>query len=176
MHHPRSPSPRPSHSRASSGSVACAHVVERMTGISHLEVATLLEADAKLSPFPIPKHAESPTTYRPLFNTAKAQVSPPPAPALPVSDARHARRESRSPGQLPRLTETDDAERPGAAAAASVGVGGRVGARAPGPGPRDAAQSLLSGVVTSAATVARSCACAQLVAGCESDWVHRSAH
>ena len=74
MHLPRSPAPRPSHSRASSGSFVCAHVVGRRTGISHLEMATFLAADEKLSPFPIPKYAESPTTYRPLFNTAKAQV------------------------------------------------------------------------------------------------------
>ena len=53
---------------------ACVRVGSGRTGISHLEVASFLAADEKLSSLPIPKHAESSTTYRPLFNTAKAQV------------------------------------------------------------------------------------------------------
>jgi len=55
--------------------------VECGAGISHLEVAGYLAADATLAALPLPKHAESPTTYRPLFNTAKAQVLQRPAPA-----------------------------------------------------------------------------------------------
>jgi hypothetical protein len=53
---------------------SCVRVGSGRTGISHLEVASFLAADEKLSSLPIPKHAESSTTYRPLFNTAKAQV------------------------------------------------------------------------------------------------------
>jgi dihydroflavonol-4-reductase len=49
------------------------YVVSSEQGISHLEVASYLAADSKLASLPLPKHAESPTTYRPLFNTAKAQ-------------------------------------------------------------------------------------------------------
>lgn len=49
------------------------YILSSEQGISHLEVASFLAADEKLSSLPIPKHAESSTTYRPLFNTAKAQ-------------------------------------------------------------------------------------------------------
>ena len=49
------------------------YIVSSDQGISHLEVATYLASDAKLATLPIAKHAESPTTYSPLFNTAKAQ-------------------------------------------------------------------------------------------------------
>ena len=50
------------------------YIVSSDQGISHLEVASYLAADQKLSSLPIPKHAQTPTTYRPLLNTAKAQV------------------------------------------------------------------------------------------------------
>jgi len=49
------------------------YIVSSDQGISHLELASYLAADANLASLPLPKHAQTPTTYRPLFNTAKAQ-------------------------------------------------------------------------------------------------------